>query len=249
MMAFKMKFACTIPVILAALLFYSGCSQDKPDNYQGKNVARMRITKPAKEVKAEKDAAEEAAGSAGQAVDQEIEQEIIITESPPESKRDVYVTEKGETLLDISGKAEIHNNPLKWTFLYRNNIEALSSIKGRAKPYETPLPEGTSLKITPPDKRKENLEQEQGAYYTVNALSSPSLDEVGPHCVKLIDAGYYAYITTAVVHDRAYYRLRTGFYKTRAEADVEGGKIKKILNISDIWTAKIDDAEFSDHGG
>jgi hypothetical protein len=87
------------------------------------------------------------------------------------------------------------------------------------------------------------------AYYTVNALSSPSLEEVGPHAVKLIEAGYYVYIANAIVRDKAYYRLRAGFYKTRSETDMEGERIKKLLNISDVWTAKIDDAEFSEFGG
>jgi hypothetical protein len=67
--------------------------------------------------------------------------------------------------------------------------------------------------------------------------------------VKLIEAGYYVYIANAIVRDKAYYRVRAGFYKTRSETDIEGEKIKKLLNISDVWTAKIDDAEFSEFGG
>lgn len=246
----KIKFAYTMPLILVTLLFYSGCSQEKSDDsYQGKNVVRMKITKPAKDIKAEKDVKKEITDIVDIDIDQSINHETIKADTLPDTETGEYVTEEGDTLSAISGKASINNNPLKWTFLYRNNIEALASIRGKRNLYERPLSVGIRLKITSPEEKKRNLDEIQKANYTVNALSSPSLEEVGPHAVKLIEAGYYVYIANAIVRDKAYYRLRAGFYKTRSETDMEGEKIKKILNISDIWTAKIDDAEFSEFGG
>ncbi len=245
----KIKFAYTMPLILVTLLFIAGCSQEEPDTYQGKNVVRMKITKPDKEIKKEEDIQKEIADIVEKDIDQRINQETVQADILPAVETGEYVTEEGDTLTTISGKDNINNNPLKWTFLYRNNAEALSSIKGKGNLYERPIPAGIRLKITSPEEKKKNLEGMSKAYYTVNALSSPSLEELGPHAVKLLEAGYYAYIASAIVRDKAYYRLRVGFYKTRSETDMEGEKIKKLLNITDVWTAKIDDAEFSDFGG
>ncbi|NLD35684.1 MAG: hypothetical protein GX654_02330 [Desulfatiglans sp.] len=244
-----MKFAYTMPLILGTLLFFSGCSQEEPDNNQGKNVVRMKITKPTKDIKTEKDVNIGIADIVQKDIDQRINQETVQVDVLPATETGEYVTEEGDTLSGISGRANINNNPLKWTFLYRNNVEALSSIKGKGNLYERPLPAGIRLKITSPEEKNKNLDAMQKAYYTVNALSSPSLEEVGPHAVKLIEAGYYVYIANVIVREKAYYRLRAGFYKTRSETGIEGEKIKKILNITDIWTAKIDDAEFSEFGG
>ena len=245
-----MKIAYTIPLILVTLLFYSGCSQEESDDpYKGKNVVRMPITKPAKEVKTEEDIKKEIADIVEKDIDQRINQETVKADNPPAVETNEYVTEEGDTLSGISGKANINNNPLKWTLLYRNNAEALSSIRGKANLYEIPLTAGIRLKITSPEEKKKNLDAQPRAYYTVNVLSSPSLEELGPQAVKLIEAGYYVYMASAIVRDKTYYRLRTGFYNTRSEADKEGDQIKKLLNITDVWTAKIDDAEFSDFGG
>lgn len=245
-----MKFAYTILLILVTLLLYSGCSQEKSDDpYKGKNVIRMKITKPAKDIKAEEDIQKEIADIVEKDIDQRINQETIKADNLPAVETNEYVTEEGDTLSGISGKASINNNPLKWTFLYRNNAEALSSIRGKKNLYEIAIPAGIRLKLTSPEEKKQNLDGMPKAYYTVNALSSPSLEELGPQAVKLIDAGYYVYIANAIVRDKTYYRLRTGFYNTRSEADKEGEQIKKLLNITDVWTAKIDDAEFSDFGG
>jgi hypothetical protein len=245
----KMKFAYTILSILATLLLCAGCSQDKPVNNENKNVVRMKISKPAKEIKGDKDIKNEIAGIVDKDIDQGINQEAVQADIQPLIETDEYVTEEGETLSAISGRANINNDPLKWTFIYRNNLDALASIRGKGRLYEIPLSAGTRLKITSPEEKKQNLDRMPRAYYTVNALSSPSLEEVGPHAVKLIEAGYYVYIANAIVRDKAYYRLRAGFYKTRSETDMEGERIKKLLNISDVWTAKIDDAEFSEFGG
>jgi hypothetical protein len=245
----KMKIAYTILLVLVTLLFYSGCSQEEPDNYQGKNVVRMKITKPAKETKSEEDIKKEIADIVEKDIDQRINQETVKADNPPAVETMEYLTEEGETLSGISGKANINNNPLKWTFLYRNNSEVLSSIRSKANLYEIPLSAGIRLKITSPEDIKKNLDERPKAYYTVNVLSSPSLEELGPNAVKLIEAGYYVYMASAIVRDKTYYRLRTGFYNTRSEADKEGDQIKKLLNITDIWTAKIDDVEFSDFGG
>jgi hypothetical protein len=246
----KIKFAYTMPLILVALLIYAGCSQEKSDSpYKGKNVVRMQITKPVKETKKEEDVRKDIADIVEKDIDQRINQETIKADNPPAVEANEYVTEEGDTLSGISGKANINNNPLKWTFLYRNNTEALSLIKGKVNLYEIPLTAGIRLKITSPEENKKNLNTRPRAYYTVNVLSSPSLDELGPNAVKLIETGYYVYIASAIVRDKTYYRLRAGFYKTRSETDKEGEKIKGLLNITDVWTAKIDDAEFSDFGG
>jgi hypothetical protein len=151
----------------------------------------MKITKPTKDIKTEKDVNIGIADIVQKDIDQRINQETVQVDVLPATETGEYVTEEGDTLSGISGRANINNNPLKWTFLYRNNVEALSSIKGKGNLYERPLPAGIRLKITSPEEKNKNLDAMQKAYYTVNALSSPSLEEVGPHAVKLIEAGYY----------------------------------------------------------
>ncbi len=171
----KMKFAYTMFLILVTLLFFSGCSQDKPENPPVKNIVRMKITKPAKEERSNEDIQNEIVGIADKDIGQNINQEpeAVKADNLPAVETMEYVTKGGETLSEISGKANINNNPLKWTFLYRNNIEALSSIRGKGNLYAIPLAAGIRLKITSPEEKKKNLDGLPRANYTVNALSSP----------------------------------------------------------------------------
>ena len=244
-----MRFAYTKLFILVTLLLVSGCSREAPGNHQSKNVVRRAIKKPVQQIKDREESRKEITDIIEKDITGRINQETIKKQAPPEQDKNIYLTKEGETLLEISGKANIYNNPLKWPFLYRDNAETLSSIKDKDNIYEASLPAGLRLKILSREEIKKNLEKRPPYYFTVNVMSSPYMKEIAPQVVKLIGEGYYAYISSAVVDDRQWYRLRTGFYKTRSEASSAGDKIKTYLNISDIWTAKIGDEEFHDFGG
>ncbi len=244
-----MRFAYTKLFILVTLLLVSGCSREAPDNHQSKNVVRKAIKKPAKQIKDSEESRKEITDIVEKDITGRINKETIKKQTPQEHDKNIYLTKKGETLSEIAGKASIYNNPLNWLFLYRDNAEILSSIKDKDNIYEASLPAGLRLKILSREEIKKNLEKRPPYYFTVNVMSSPYMKKIAPQAVKLIDEGYYAYLTSAVVNGRQWYRLRTGFYKTRSEANSVGDKIKTHLNISDIWTARIGAEEFHDFGG
>lgn len=245
-----MKFAYAKLLILVTLLFLSGCSGEDPGYYQSKNVVRKRVNKPPEEIKKREVSVEETAGIVSKDAEQEIFQETVKAPAVlTEHETNIYVTKEGDTLSGISAKTHVYDNPMKWPLLYRDNPEALSSIKDKEYLYDIVLPAGMRLKITSPEEKKKTLEKTQAKNFTVNVISTPYIEELAPHVTKLIDEGYFIYISSTMVDNRKYYRLRIGFYTTRAEANSEGDKIKKLLNITDTWTAKISDEEFLDFGG
>ena len=242
-----MKFAYTKLLFLVALLIVSGCSGEEPDNYKMKNVVRKAIQKPAGETKDLEETKKEIADIVDKDIGKRINQETIKKQSFPQQDDTIYITKEGDTLSDISGK--VYNDPLKWPFLYRDNPEVLSSIKDRGNLNDEVLTPGIRLKITSPAEIETNLEDRPRNYFTVNVISSPYMKEITPQVVKLLDEGYYAYISNAMVDGKKWYRLRTGFYNTRSEANREGDEIKTHIHIPDIWAAKIGDEEFSEFGG
>ncbi|MBN2417745.1 MAG: hypothetical protein JXL81_00030 [Deltaproteobacteria bacterium] len=247
-----MKSAYTMLFILVALfLVLSGCSEEKPDNYENKNVVRKVIQKPVMSAGAPEDTGKEIIDISKQNTDNITAEEV--TEQPvpvvPVQEEKTYVTEEGDTLSGISAKTDIYNNPLKWPLLYRDNPEAFSFINDKANLSDTGLPAGIRLKIMSEEEMKKNLENRAGSHYVANIISSPNIKEIASQVVRLIDAGYFVYISSAMVDDREWYRLRTEFYKTRSEANKVGEEIRTHLNIPDIWTVKIGDEEFHEFGG
>ena len=239
----------TLLIILVTLLLVSGCSEEKPGTPESKNVVRKEIKKPLKATNNWKETQKEIADIVDKDIEHRINQETTKKPAIPEEEENTYVTKEGDSLSDIAGKQDIYDNPLKWPFIYRDNREILSSIKDKDNLFEASLPAGIRLKIMPQEEIEKNLANRQGNYFVANIISSPYLKEIAPQAVKLLDEGYAAYISSANVDGKEWYRLRTGFYKTRSEANGEGDKIKKILKITDIWTAKIGDEEFHDFGG
>ena len=272
-----MKVACTMFIILVTLFFVSGCYEEKPGTNGSKNVVRKAIEKPVGKTRAREETKKETvavvnkdsensghqespvsqdiAGVTNQEspeiknIDRGARQEKVEKQENPVGKINIYVTKRGDTLLAIAGKADIYNNPLKWPLLYRDNPKALSSLKGKDNFYIESLPAGIKFKITSEKEMEKNLENRPARYYVANLISSPYMKEIAPLVVKLIDAGFYAYISSTMIDGREWYRLRAGFYKTRSEANSEGDNIKKHLKIPDIWTAKANEEEYQDFGG
>ena len=245
-----MKFAYTILLILVTLVLVSGCSEEKPENHKkNNNIVRKTIKKPVRKTQVPKETKKEITDIVAKDIDQRIKQETVKEQAPPVEETNIYITKKGDTLLDISGKAGVYNNPLKWPLLYRDNPEVLSSIKDKDDFYEASLPAGIKLKIIPEEEAEKNLGNRSRVYYVANLISSPYMKEIAPQVVKLIDAGYFVYISSTMIDGKKWYRLRAGFYKTRSEANSAGDKIKNHLNIPDIWTAKVGSEELHDFGG
>jgi hypothetical protein len=244
-----MKFAYTMLSILVTLFLVSGCSEEIPDNHENKNVVRKAIQKPVKARDNWKETKEEIADIVNKDIDNRIIKETLKESPLPVQEENIYITKEGDTLAGISGKAHIYNNPLKWPLLYRDNPDALASIKDKENLYEAVLPAGIKFKILTETEVEKNLENRSGINYVANLISSPYLKEITPQVIRLTDAGYFVYITSAVVNGKEWYRLRAGFYKSRSEANRAGEEIKNHLNIPDIWTAKVGDEEFHEFGG
>ena len=243
-----MKFAYTMLSILVALFLISGCSEEKPETHESKNIVRKIIKKPVKKTDDWEETKKEIADIVNKDIDRRIEQETV-KEEPLPAEQGIYITKQGDTLSDIAAKADIYNNPLKWPFLYRDNPEAFSQMKDKENFFKAGLPAGIELKIIPEEDVQKNLEDRAGYYYVANIISSPYMKEISLQVVKLIDAGYPVYITSTMIDGREWYRIRAGFYRTRSEASREGDRIKADLKIPDIWTVKIGKEEFHDFGG
>ena len=244
-----MKFAYTMLSILVALFIVSGCSEEKPENYENKTIVRKIIRKPVKKVNEREEPKKEITDIVSEDTDVQAPMEAIKEPPAPIEEANIYTTKDGDTLSDISARTDVYNNPVKWPILYRYNPEAFSSIKDKEHLYDAILPAGIRLKIVPKEEVEKNLESRPGYYYVANLISSPSMKEIVPQIVKLMDEGHFVYISTAMVDGKEWYRLRAGFFKTRSEANIEGDKIRIHLKIPDIWTAKIGDEEFHEFGG
>jgi hypothetical protein len=233
-----MKFAYTMLFVLVTLLSVTGCSNEEPKTYESKNVVRKKITASAPE----------------ETVKNKIEKKRDITgtdiSAESETGRDdtLYITSEGDNLWEISKRKGIYSNPLKWPLLYRDNAEILTSMN-KSRIHDISLPKGIRLKLSDNNSPENKIEAEKHNHYVVNVVSSPYMEKLTPLVVKMMDEGYYAYLTSATIKDNEWYRLRAGFYRTRSEANSAGEKLKEILKVKDIWTAKIEKEEFLDFGG
>jgi hypothetical protein len=237
-------------LFLVTLVLVSGCSEEKPENHKKiKNVVRKSIQKPVKKTQIPEETKKEITDIVAKDIDQRIKQETIKEQAPPVEETNIYITKEGDTLSGISGKAGVYNNPFKWPLLYRDNPKALSSIKDKDNLYKASLPAGIRFKIIPDEEVEKNLENRVGINYAANLISSPHMKEIAPQVVKLIDEGYFVYISSTMIDGKKWYRLRAGFYKTRSGANKAGDEIKNHLNIPDIWTAQVGNEEFHDFGG
>lgn len=236
-----MKFAYTMLFILVTLIIVSGCSNGEPEKTNNKISIRKPIKQLVKEQskKAEPDTRETFQESQAQEE----------TSSTNEQEKNIYLIQEGDTLSSIARKPHIYNNSLKWPILYGDNRRILSKIKRKADLFGSGLPAGIKLIIKTPGEVSENLDNRASHYFVINVISSPHVERLAPMVVSLTDNGHFTYLTSTKVNGKEWYRLRTGFYETRAEANRAGNKIKDILNIQDIWAAKIDDNEFLDFGG
>ncbi|MBW2205702.1 MAG: SPOR domain-containing protein [Deltaproteobacteria bacterium] len=168
---------------------------------------------------------------------------------PPEAKEEgVYVVKKGESLSGIAKKPEVYGDPLKWTVLYRMNLDKVGQFgKGADLPGKG-LKEGLRLKVITPEEGKKNLEKQVQHFWIVNILSATDPEKIVPAAVTLIQKGYPVYITMARVKGKDWMRLRLGFYKDKKSAAADGKKVVEILRFSGSWATKIPEEELKDNG-
>ena len=247
-----MKYAYTI--ILVSLMIAAGCSNGEDSDFQEANTSvRQAIKLPASTDDGKPDspaAAEDLSKTRPEDIKNRVKKaEAEIRQVTPEKKEGQYIVQEGDSLPGIASKKDIYNSHLKWSILYRENRKALASYKTRKDFPDTRLSSGMILKYITNDDLKKNLQGRSRDLYVINILSSPEMGKIIPHTVKLIDNDFFTYITGIKVNGKDWYRLRVGFFPTRADAWETGQKIKDILGISEIWAAEIEDDEFREFGG
>ncbi len=253
-----MKYAATMVAIWAIMILIgTGCSQEEEPPLSSENAAvRKAIQMPVQEgagdvIVSQKPDLGPAAEKESVEMVAEIEEKK--PEKGPENVQEIedgyYITQKGESLSSIAGREDIYGDPLKWTVLYRFNMEELEDIAKDENFPDVEIPERTSLKVVQKAEMDDNLRTRPENYWVINVMSSPEKEMVSPRAITLIRNGYPAYMSSVEVEGKTWIRLRVGFFEQREDAEAEGKKIMDILNSSDIWTTKVGDIERSEFGG
>ena len=159
-----------------------------------------------------------------------------------------YTIKRGDGLSSIAARGEVYGDPLKWPFLYRYNMGKIGELQLVENFLDRALPEGVRLRIITPDEERENLRRRADHIFTVNVLSARTQKGLISSAIRLMREGYMVYITSAMVRDRQWMRLRVGFFKTKLEADRERKKINAILNIRNSWVTKVGKEELEEFG-
>ena len=249
-------------LILIALLFYiSGCTSEEetpfPDQkasvkkpivkpVPAKNTASEKV--PDSDDSSEKDEVMETEVAVEEATEETPEPEVIEEEEKKEIEG-IYIAEKDDTLSVIAGKEDIMGDSLKWPLLYRLNMNLLTGMEEGVYLPDRPIPEGTQLHFVTEEVLKNNLKTIPENLWVINILSSATKEKINPVAIKLLKEGYYVYISKANVKGQEWVRLRVGFFQSKNVTDIKGKRIKDILNIRDIWTAKVEKDEFQEYGG
>ena len=258
-----MKISATIITIcLTLFLFCVSCSREEP---APPPVRKPKIRKPIKMPPPEK------AKNAISAVEEKVKteakegEEVKIAEieekslkKPETEDREketgkkiigYYMVIRGDSLSSIAARENVYGDPLKWTILYRLNMDKLDKLQlGEGLP-DREVPEGLLLRIILPNEIRENLKRIANNVWVVSVLSSTSDSDIVPAVIKLIRNGYAAYITRVKVKGKDWMRLRVGFFNNKADAEKEGKKIINIVNLRDAWITKAGKQELEEFGG
>lgn len=243
--------AIIISICLTLFLWFVGCSREEPPPPPDKNYKIvMPIKKPVPQ-KA-KGEVEETAEVKKAAIEEKaikppktetMKKEVVVEKMPG-----YYIVKKGDSLSSISERGDVYGNSLKWPILYRLNMDTLDTLKVKEDFLESELPQGVMLKIITPNEAKENLKRRLHNVWVINVLSATTNEKIIPFAVRLIKNGYPVYITCATVKGKDWIRLRVGFFKNKTEANTEGKKIMRLLNIGNSWVTKTE-KEREEFGG
>lgn len=160
-----------------------------------------------------------------------------------------YTVEKGDSLSKISEKNIVYGNPLKWTSLFRLNMDTFKEMELSREFHIKELPEGLSLKFVTSSAASEFLSGFGKRIYSVNVLSAETSKRINLYATKLLTEGFNAYICTGTVGDKEWMRLRVGFFKSRSEAAEVGKQISLLLNGTKMWVVEISKSEAIDYCG
>ena len=236
---------------------YSGCSKEEiNENSEQATVIKQAIPKKPKGISESQIKIGEPKREASMQMEATIKDEKAIEGSKAAENKDqkgkeekgYYIVNKGESLRDIAGKSDIMGDPLKWPVIFRLNMDELNKMKNGENLPTRELSEGIRLKIYTHEEQENLIKSRENNYWVVNVLSAKTDKEIVPSVLKLIKIGYPAYISRVKIKGEDWMRLRVGFYNDRDEAKKEGNKIMNQLKLPDIWTTKVDKAEFDEFG-
>jgi len=164
-------------------------------------------------------------------------------------RRAHYKVKTGDTLVSIAAQEEMYGDPLMWPVLYRRNLKELAELKPAADLPVAILPHGIELLKTTPHEIEENKKNRSGEQWVINVLSTAIHERTANAAIQLVKAGYVVYLTRTKQEGKEWTRVRVGYFKTRAEAEEEGKRIRESLSLPKIWTAKIGKDEFEKYAG
>jgi hypothetical protein len=254
--------ATIITICLTLPLLHVGCSKEEHSQSTGENYKVMPIKRPAPEkvetlLSSEEESSEEESneakethtGTAHKSAGELSKIEPAEKETKAKEVTGCYIVKQGESLSGIAGRDEVYGDPLKWPLLYRHNIGKIGELQLVEEFLDRELPEGVELKIISPDDARERLGPKADYTWVVNVLSSTTQKALIPSAIRLMRDGYLVYLTSAVVKEKKWMRLRVGFFKTKLEADLERKKINSLLSIRNSWVTEVDQEEHAEFAG
>ncbi|RJR52275.1 MAG: LysM peptidoglycan-binding domain-containing protein [Desulfobacteraceae bacterium] len=165
------------------------------------------------------------------------------------SERSQYKVKSGDTLFSIAGRAEVYGDSLMWPILYRYNSKGLHGLKEAPDLPVLSLPEGIKLLVPAAHEIQENKKKRAEQNWVINVLSTAVNDKAVDAVIRLVKAGHVVYLSKTKQQGVEWTRVRVGYFKTQAEADLEGIRIKESMGLPKIWSAKIGKEEFEKYAG
>jgi len=162
----------------------------------------------------------------------------------------VYKTVKGDSLWKISAREDVHGDPLMWPALLIINPYLIDYMKVEKKeiPY-TALPEGSLIQYITIEQAEKNRSTAGVARFVINVRSDQDPKHLVPEAISLIMAGYYVYCIEIEINKIRWFRLRTGFWTKKEEAENAKKIVSSIINNNNLWLTQIQEGEYDWYAG
>ncbi len=154
----------------------------------------------------------------------------------------IHITRQGDTLCDIAASPAVYGSCLKWPQVYYYNVEEILGNMPSDKdlPF-SPLPPGLGIAIIHPQtvqERSKKILRDFPSFWTINVMSRDQSRDLTELALKLMDAGFYCYITKFVTEDTVWKRLRVGFFPNMEITRQKQEELKDKLGLQDAWINK-----------
>jgi hypothetical protein len=241
-----MKFSLLVFMTCLAIVFAGACTEEKKPEADVTRVA-MPIKRPMPKPPPQSDQTKKKDKTNG------LKPPFAKKKFEPLQNKSVeggyYRVQKGDSLMKVAGLEEVYADPIKWTSLFRMNLDKLDGIEVTSDLHNRELSTGLDLKFVTESEAEENRKKLGLTVYSVNVLSAETSQKIVPRAITLMKNGYNAYICTATVKGKKWLRLRAGFFKGYTEAVEAGEHIKTIVDETNVWVARVKKSELEQFGG